>query len=73
MRQKGDFRPIRCLRTFPTSARLKQVALGAARVLSAALEPHRIARKTNLFDLITEDDRESEKAVISTLNRLPGP
>jgi hypothetical protein len=31
MRQKGDFRPIRCLRTFLTSARLEQVALGAAR------------------------------------------
>jgi myo-inositol-1(or 4)-monophosphatase len=49
------------------------VALGAARVAGRIhlrrLSRIRITRKTNAIDLVTEADRESEQAVIWTLNR----
>src|SRR5216684_7102326 len=57
----------------PTSARLEQVALGAAR---AACRIHlrrlsriKVTRKTNAIDLVTEADQESEQTVIRTLSR----
>jgi myo-inositol-1(or 4)-monophosphatase len=63
------------MRTKPvrTSARLEQVALGAARaggrIHLRRLSRIRITRKTNALDFVTEADRESERAVIRTLNR----
>src|SRR5690348_7900307 len=60
-------------RPVPTSARLEQVALGAARAAGRIhlrrLSRIRITRKTNAIDLVTEADRESEQAVIRTLGR----
>ena len=57
----------------PTSARLEQVALGAARAAGRIhlrrLSRTKIIRKTNAIDLVTEADRESEQAVIRTLRR----
>lgn len=57
----------------PTSARLEQVALRAAhaagRIHLRRLSRIKVTRKTNAIDLVTEADRESERAVIRTLNR----
>ena len=57
----------------PTSAKLEQVALSAARAAGRIhlrrLSRIRVTRKTNAIDLVTEADRESEQAVIRTLNR----
>ena len=58
----------------PTSARLEQVALGAARAAGRIrlrrLSRTKIDHKTNAIDLITEADQESEPAVLRTLNRV---
>jgi myo-inositol-1(or 4)-monophosphatase len=57
----------------PTSARLEQVALGAARAAGRIhlrrLSRIKVTKKTNAIDLVTEADRESEQAVIRTLSR----
>ena len=57
----------------PTSAKLEQVALRAAhaagRIHLRRLSRLKVTRKTNALDLVTEADRESEQAVIRTLNR----
>jgi myo-inositol-1(or 4)-monophosphatase len=57
----------------PTSAKLEQVALGAARAAGrihlGRLSRIKVTRKTNAIDLVTEADQESEQAVIRTLNR----
>jgi fructose-1,6-bisphosphatase/inositol monophosphatase family enzyme len=57
----------------PTSAKLEQVALDAARA-AGRIHLQRLSRikvtgKTNAIDLVTEADRESEQAVIRTLSR----
>ena len=64
----------RCARNpFTTSAKLEQVALSAARAAGRIhlqrLSRIKVTRKTNAIDLVTEADRESEQAVIRTLNR----
>jgi myo-inositol-1(or 4)-monophosphatase len=57
----------------PTSARLEQVALRAARAAGRIhlrrLSRIEVTRKTNAIDLVTEADQESEQAIIRTLNR----
>jgi myo-inositol-1(or 4)-monophosphatase len=57
----------------PTSAKLQQVALRAARAAGRIhlrrLSRIKVTRKTNAIDLVTEADRESEQAIIRTLNR----
>ena len=57
----------------PTSAKLEQVALRAARAAGRIhlqrLSRIRVTRKTNAIDLVTEADHESERAVIRTLSR----
>jgi fructose-1,6-bisphosphatase/inositol monophosphatase family enzyme len=49
----------------PTSAKLEQVALGAARAAGRIhlrrLSSIKVTRKTNAIDLVTEADRESEQ------------
>ena len=59
--------------TIPTSAKLQQVALGAARAAGRIHLRHlsriKVTRKANAIDLVTEADHESERAVIRTLNR----
>jgi myo-inositol-1(or 4)-monophosphatase len=56
----------------PTFVQLQQVALGAAhaagRIHLRRPSRIRITRKTNALDFVTEADRESERAVIRTLN-----
>jgi len=53
--------------------KLEQVALRAARAAGRIhlqrLSRIKVSRKTNSIDLVTEADRESEEAVIRTLNR----
>lgn len=60
-------------RPVPTSAKLEQVALRAARAAGRIhlqrLSRIRVTRKTNAIDLVTEADHESERAVIQTLSR----
>src|SRR5216684_2331364 len=55
----------------PTSAKLQQVALRAARAAGRIhlrrLSRIKVTRKTNAIDLVTEADHESEQAVIRTL------
>jgi len=55
------------------STKLEQTALRAARVAGRIhlrrLSGIKVKRKTNPLDLVTEADRESEQAVIRTLNR----
>jgi fructose-1,6-bisphosphatase/inositol monophosphatase family enzyme len=55
----------------PTSARLEQVAIGAAhaanRIHLRRLSRIKVARKSNAIDLVTEAD--GEQTVIRTLNR----
>jgi myo-inositol-1(or 4)-monophosphatase len=57
----------------PTSAKLELVALRAARAAGRIhlqrLSRIKVTSKTNAIDLVTEADRESETAVIRTLNR----
>ena len=57
----------------PTSAKLEQVALRAARAAGRIrlrrLGRIKVTRKANAIDLVTEADQESEQAVIRTLNR----
>ncbi len=52
----------------PTSARLEQVALGAARAAGRIhllrLSHIKVTRKTNALDLVIEAERESERAAI---------
>ena len=54
----------------PTSPKLEQVALGAARAAGRIhlrrLSRIKVTRKTNAIDLVTEADHESERAVIRT-------
>ena len=56
----------------PTSAKLEQVALSAARAAGRIhlrrLSRIKVTRKTNAIDLVTEADQESEQAVIRTLS-----
>jgi myo-inositol-1(or 4)-monophosphatase len=57
----------------PASGKLQQVALRAARAAGRihlwCLSRTKVTRKTNAIDLVTEADRESEQAIIRTLNR----
>jgi len=57
----------------PTSVKLEQVALRAARAAGRIhlqrLSRIKVTRKTNAIDLVTEADHESERAVIRTLSR----
>jgi myo-inositol-1(or 4)-monophosphatase len=54
-------------------AKLRHTALHAAHAAGAypfaALKPYQGHPKTNAIDIVTEADRESEQAVIRTLNR----
>src|SRR5882724_6882603 len=60
-------------KSIPTPAKLEQVALSAARAAGRIhlqrLSRIKVTRKTNAIDLMTEADRESEEAVIRTINR----